>query len=54
MPGGSVQGEPWYRTARPTIKGNVVIAFMFIVAVITVFGLLAAAYGTETRDDFAR
>lgn len=54
MPAGGAENEPWDRTSRPSIKGNIVIAFMFIVAVITVFGLLAAAYGTETRDGFSR
>ena len=54
MPGAKAEDEPWNRTSRPTIKGNIVIAIMFIVAVITVFGLLAAAYGTETRDSFSR
>ncbi len=52
MPGRSAEGEPWDRTSRPRRKGNIVIAFLFIIAIIAVFGLLAAAYGTETRDGF--
>ncbi len=54
MPDAIPEDEPWDRTSRPTIKGNIVIAFMFIIAVIAVFGLLAVAYGTETRDSFSR
>ena len=54
MPAGSAGGEPWDRTSRPRLKGNIVIALLFIAAVITVFGLLAAAYGADTRDGFHR
>ena len=52
MPGRNTMRQPWDRTSRPSIKGNIVIAFMFIVAITAVFGLLSAAYGAETRDGF--
>ena len=47
----SPPGRPLAQTSNGT-KGKTVIAFVFLVAVIVSFALLAQAFGAETRDGF--
>jgi hypothetical protein len=52
MPRENDRSEPWVGPPVHDSRGNNVIAFVFIAAIMVVFGLLAAAFGAETRDGF--